>query len=89
MPTPRRSLISGCALLTTSCLVGCCTPAVLEPQPPWDDPVAQQAQWSHTLDWLLGIAAGLLLGAYLLLAHAWTRWRIEQRTGGTGTDDQS
>jgi hypothetical protein len=75
----RLALASGGALLALSCLVGCCLPAVLEPQPPWRDPAAQQAEWNHLLAWLLGVAAALLVGAWLLLAHGWVSWRIQRR----------
>lgn len=79
----RPALAAGGALVALSCVIGCCLPAMMEPQPPWtEDPVAEQAAWNHTLGWLLGIGATLLLGGYLLLAHGWLSWRIEYRRAG-------
>ncbi|MFG2038746.1 hypothetical protein [Dactylosporangium sp. NPDC048998] len=75
----RLALVTGSALLVLSCLVGCWLPAILEPQPPWHDPTAQQAEWEHLLTWLIGSALALLIGAWLLLAYGWTRWRVKRR----------
>jgi hypothetical protein len=75
MSRPQLALVAGGVLLIGTCLVGCCLPAFLEPQPPWSDPVAQQAAWGRTEDLLFSVAIVLLLGALLLLAFAFVAWR--------------
>ncbi len=78
-----RPALAGAVLVALSCVIGCCLPAFTEPLPPGnEDFFAQQAAWDHMLGWFLGIAALLLLGGYLLLAHGWLSWRIERRKAG-------
>ena len=75
----RLALIAGSFTLISAAVVGCCAPTFLEPQPPWGDPVAQQAAWDRVLRWLVVVAGGLLLGALPLLAYGFVGWRMERR----------
>jgi len=79
MARPRIALAAGTVLLVTSCLLGAVVPAVLRPQPPWIDVVTQQRSWARTEDWLFGIAAALLVAAWLLLAYSFVELRSEAR----------
>lgn len=79
MGGPRIALAAGSVLLVTSCLLGAVVPAVMRPQPPWTDVVTQQRSWARTEDWLFGIAAALLVTAWLLLAYSFVELRGEAR----------
>ena len=71
----RFMLFVGAAFLMLSCAVGFVLPAVLEPQPPWEDVEAQQAAWGRFLD--LSLTSACTLGAVGLALTAWGyfRWR--------------
>jgi hypothetical protein len=79
MARPRIALAAGSVLLVTSCLLGVVVAPVLRPQPPWTDVVTQQRSWARTEDWLFGIAAALLVAAWLLLAYSFVELRGEAR----------
>ena len=82
MPTVSRSrlaLITGGFMVIAATVVGCCVPVVLQPQPPWEDVVSQQAAWDRVMGWLVVVASGLLLGAFPFLAYGLVRWRMERR----------
>jgi hypothetical protein len=51
----------------------------MRPQPPWTDGVTQQRSWARTEDWLFGIAAALLVTAWLLLAYSFVELRSKAR----------
>jgi hypothetical protein len=76
---PRLAFMFGTLLLVSAAAASCCAPVFLEPQPPWSDPVAQQAQWNTIMHWLLAAACGFLLVAFPLLAYGFVGWRMERR----------
>jgi heme A synthase len=51
----------------------------LEPQPPWHDVEAQQAQWTAMSERLIAIAMALLVAATPMFAYAFVAWRIARR----------
>ncbi|HEX3284012.1 MAG TPA: hypothetical protein VHT50_04955 [Mycobacterium sp.] len=79
MSRPRIALATGSVLLLTSCLLGAVVPAVMRPQPPWTDVVAQQRSWARAEDWLFGTAAALLVAGWLLLAYSFVKLGSEAR----------
>jgi hypothetical protein len=79
MARPRIALAAGSVLLLTSCVLGAVVPAVMRPQPPWTDVVAQQRSWDRAEDWLFGTAAALLVAGWLLLAYSFVELRSEAR----------
>ncbi|MEU2615048.1 hypothetical protein ABZ570_26215 [Micromonospora sp. NPDC007271] len=93
MSRPRLALIVGTLMLVSAAVVGCCAPAFLAPQPPWDDPAADQAKWDRTLLWLLTAGGSLLLLAFPLLAYGFVGWRMERRARvaarGQASQDQA
>lgn len=75
MSRSSPALITGGFIVIAATVVGCCAPVVLQPQPPWEDVVAQQAAWDRVLGWLAVTAGGLLLGAVFFLIYGLARWR--------------
>jgi heme A synthase len=72
------ALALGTLLVGVACLL--CTALVfLEPQPPWHDVEAQQAQWIATSERLIATAMALLVAATPLFAYAFVAWRIARR----------
>jgi hypothetical protein len=84
MSRPRLALAGGGVLAAAACVLGCFVPALLETQPPWRDPVAEQAAWGHTLGWLLATSAILATGAWILLASGFVGWRTQRRRAARG-----
>lgn len=80
MSRPRIALLGGSLLLVLACVLGCCAPAALEPQPGGADidyPAARDA-WGQTFERLAwaGIAVGF--AALLLLAFGFVDWRAQR-----------
>ena len=74
MSRTRQALLGAGVMLFGSCVLGCCLPAVMEPQPPWDNVEEQQAEWAHLESRLIVAAIVLLACSAPLLAYAFVSW---------------
>ncbi len=74
------ALLGGSLLLVLACVLGCCTPAVLEPQPGGaeiDYPAARDA-WGQTFERLASAAIAVGFAALLMLALGLVDWRARR-----------
>jgi ABC-type Fe3+ transport system permease subunit len=72
------ALLGGSLLLVLACVLGCCVPAVLEPQPGGTDHIdygAARDAWGQTFERLTWAAIALAFAAVLLLAFGFVHLR--------------
>jgi hypothetical protein len=78
---PRIALLGGSLLLVLACVLGCCVPAALEPQPGgtgYTDYVAARDAWGQTFERLAWTAIAVAFVALLLLAFVFVDWRAKR-----------
>jgi hypothetical protein len=78
---PRITLLLGGVLLVTACGLGCCAPALLEPQPGgtgYTDYGAARDAWGQTFERLAWAAIAVGFVALLLLAFGFLDWRARR-----------